>query len=75
MAWGFLLGPAGAILAIPSTLTLKKLVEVGNAELRLRRTVESEPLAKKGTIDESHLIVGFWVEQPGLQFQAAISIV
>jgi hypothetical protein len=47
MAWGFLPGLAGAILAIPLTLTLKKLVEVGNAELRLRRTVESEPLPKK----------------------------
>lgn len=27
MFWGFLLGPAGAILAIPLTLTLKKFVE------------------------------------------------
>jgi hypothetical protein len=37
--------------------------------------LSSRNRCQKSTIDESHLIVGFWVEQPGLQFQAAISIV
>ena len=32
MVWGFLLGPAGAILAIPLTLTLKKFIQQLSAE-------------------------------------------
>jgi predicted PurR-regulated permease PerM len=27
MVWGFLLGPAGAILAVPLTLSLKKFID------------------------------------------------
>jgi len=27
MVWGFLLGPAGAILAVPLTLSMKKFIE------------------------------------------------
>ncbi len=45
--WGFLLGPAGAILAIPLTLTLKKFIErfSGNAESGEGAVVASSPLA------------------------------
>jgi AI-2 transport protein TqsA len=35
MFWGFLLGPAGAILAIPLTLTLKKFIERFSSDVEL----------------------------------------
>jgi AI-2 transport protein TqsA len=47
MVWGFLLGPAGAILAIPLTLTLKKFVEQLSTEAKLdAHPIELTPAAQ-----------------------------
>jgi AI-2 transport protein TqsA len=51
MVWGFLLGPAGAILAIPLTLTLKKFIEQLSNKAELgERPVELTPATKPGDV-------------------------
>jgi AI-2 transport protein TqsA len=44
MFWGFLLGPAGAILAVPLTLTLKKFIERFSSDSEVE--VENSALAE-----------------------------
>src|SRR5271170_1611947 len=55
MVWGFLLGPAGAILGVPLTLTLKKFIErVSNqSELDERdvgMTSAAQPVVESGAV-------------------------
>jgi predicted PurR-regulated permease PerM len=54
MVWGFLLGPAGAILAIPLTLALKKFIEQLSTEAKLAaRSVELTPATREAVVSSA----------------------
>jgi AI-2 transport protein TqsA len=54
MVWGFLLGPAGAILAIPLTLALKKFIEQMSTEAKLdAHPVELTPATQPAIVSKA----------------------
>jgi AI-2 transport protein TqsA len=55
MFWGFLLGPAGAILAIPLTLTLKKFIERFSSDTEPDEFDVGTPSASQPVVESSAL--------------------
>lgn len=54
MVWGFLLGPAGAILAIPLTLTLKKFIEQLSTRAQVgARSVDLAPATQAAVVNNA----------------------
>ncbi len=56
MFWGFLLGPAGAILAIPLTLTLKKFIERLSSDAEVNERDVGTPSAARPVVESSVLV-------------------
>jgi predicted PurR-regulated permease PerM len=56
MFWGFLLGPAGAILAIPLTLTLKRFIEHLSTEAELDERATGSPPTTQPAAASSTLV-------------------